>query len=173
MRLRDRLRRLREWFSPRRLEDPAFGMIAFCGGGDGCWERDAVSDDYTVRVFAGEAGPEGEQRALFTEFKNRRPELFARIEQSLSDQYNTIRGCEQRATEEGGADVGRRINDGSSERQRPSEIWKIAKLVTVEVLGVGHPLDLCLMFEMDWGDPEHLLSVTIKDWKVVDVGKEG
>jgi hypothetical protein len=46
-------------------------------------------------------------------------------------------------------------------------------LDAVEVMRDGHTLDLCLLFEMDWGDPEHVLSATIKDWTVVDVGKEG
>jgi hypothetical protein len=95
MKLRGQLRRLRERWKPRRVDDAVFGSITFHPGGDGVWSREAITDGSRVRVFAGESGPTDGQRAMWTEFENRRTELLAEIQQPLFDEYNTIRAYER------------------------------------------------------------------------------
>jgi Domain of unknown function (DUF6985) len=173
MKLRDQLRRLRERWKPRRVDDPVFGGITFHRGANGVWSREAETDGYCVRIFAGESGPSDGQRSLWTEFENRRDELLAKIQQPMFDEYNTIREDEAPEYEKAGPDIKGRFNEDFPELKAASGIWTIARLDAVEVMGDGYPLDLCLLFDMDWGDPEHVLSVTMKDWAVVHVGKEG
>jgi hypothetical protein len=173
MKLRDHLTRLREWFKPRQMQDAVFGLIAYSRSGRGVWTRDAATDRYEVRVFAGEDGPSDDQRALFIEFQNRRPAVMALVEQSLLDEYNTVRDYAREAYEQAEAHITLRFNEEFPKIERTSDIWTIARLAVVEVMGDGKPLDLCLTFDMDWGDPEHDIRATIKDWTVVDVAKEG
>ena len=173
MNLGDFVRWFHQRVKPRQIEDPVFGMITFYAGEPGLWELNNESDDYCVRVFAGESGPTPAQRALFNEFKKRRRELEEPLEKAMFDEYNVIRDNERIGYEQECPDVGRRFDEHFPPLKQTSDIWKIAHLSVVEICEESNQLDLGLIFRMDWGDEEHDLMVDLKNWQVVDVGKEG
>lgn len=53
-----------------------------------------------------------------------------------------------------------------------TDIWSIAHLSTVE-LYAHRSIDLALLYKIDWPDPDHVLTVTIKDWQVTSTDKDG
>jgi hypothetical protein len=151
------------------MVDPVFGAITFkrTKGWNGWWTRD-THGEYGVRIFGRESGPSREQRELFEKFERRRAEVLAAVEVEMLEEYNKIREIEREAYVSEKAEG---FDEDFPPMKAASEMWKLARLAGVEVY--GDRFDFCLLFEMNWGDPEHVLSVTLQNWKVVSVGKEG
>lgn len=95
------------------------------------------------------------------------------IEEPLFNKYSTIRAIEQAGYETEAPAIASRFSEDFPELRQPSEIWKIAHLARVAICGEGDYYDFVIDFEIDWADNEHWLDVRFKDWKVIEVGKEG
>ena len=154
------LRRLRHWFRRPTIDDPVLGPLEHIG--QSLWTRttplDLHGDPVHLHVFAPPPGPVpgplDVQRRLFTDLLTRYPLLRNDIEQPLFAAYQSIRVPADPTLE------------------HPSDIWRIAHLSIVEIQGYNG-VDVGLLYEIDWTDPEHVLSAQIRDWKVLDVGLEG
>lgn len=164
-----KLKRLRRWvqgWRKRELEDPVFGRVVWKGVR--IWF--AQSEEYALRIYAGEAGPTAEQRRVFETFVKKFSEWREEIAERLWKEYEDIRAMERESY----------VKEGALERfagdfpqvATAAGIWKIAHLGAVEIHG-RRKTDLALLYEMECGDPEHVLAVIIKNGKVVNVGKEG
>jgi hypothetical protein len=150
---------------PKRIVDPTFGTLVYRGG---VWHGRLESPD-VVRVFADQVGPDRRQHELFTEMKRRFDRLAAIVEVPLADEYRRCRDAEKAAYEAGSAEA---FAADFPTQHEARDIWRIARLCCVEVQG-DDTIDFCLIYAVNWGDPEHSLSVLLRDWKVIDVGKEG
>jgi hypothetical protein len=154
---------------PTQLADPVFGLITF---GRGLWY--GIADDgVRVTIWAGAEGPTDQQRAIFSTMQQRRAELNAAIEAPLFEEYRIIRAIEQTGYEQETPAIAGRFSEEFPEIQRPSEIWRIAHPARVAIYVEGYDFDFVFDFEMNWADNEHWLDVRFKDWKVIEVGKEG
>jgi len=57
------------------------------------------------------------------------------------------------------------------EIDRPEDVWNVSKLCRVEVYG-SKQVDFVFDHMISWAD-DHQLNVAVKDWRVVEVMKEG
>jgi hypothetical protein len=161
------------------LDDPILGPLEYCGRMQwkkrppyDCWQSVAPIDLHGQRVnlhvFVLATGPDpaplDAQRRLFAELLARYPALRADMEQPMFAEYQAIREAERPTSRE--------LDVEFPPLDRPSDIWRVAHLSTVDVQGF-EGVDLNFLYEVDWADEEHVLSVHVRDWKVVGVGKEG
>jgi hypothetical protein len=155
---------------PRRIADPTFGTLEYRRG---VWHGDfAPATSVGLRVFAGDGGPTGHHRELFDEMKRRSDELAAAVEPRLAEEYRRCRDAARAEYERAGGELLRTFDSDFPPVAQSSDIWAVARLGCVEVRG-DDEVDLCLVYEMDWADPDHSISVLVKGWKVIDVGEEG
>jgi hypothetical protein len=160
------------WFPPRRVTDPIFGELEYRRG---LWlGRLDAAGAVGVQVTAGEAGPSERQRRLFGQLKARLSELSAQVEHPLAEEYlkcrEACRADYERSVPEGPL----RLETDFPPLAQPADIWRIAHLSMIEVEPDANAgMDFGLIYEIDWADPEHVLLAMIKDWKVIQVGKEG
>lgn len=117
----------------------------------------AGSERITIRIHARNREPSTPQRILFLELIRRYDNLRPMLAAHLFHAYERIR------------------TSHGSELQKLStstDIWSIAHLSTVE-LYAHRSIDLALLYKIDWPDPDHVLTVTLKDWQVTSTDKDG
>ncbi|MCE9556505.1 MAG: hypothetical protein K8T91_24410 [Planctomycetes bacterium] len=140
------------WFKRRHITDPAFGRLVRRRG---AWHGLVdVNGWVEVRVYADYPGPTDNQRQQFIEFRERFDEVRMAIQSPLYEYYRSEKDDYENDNE----------HDGIPAVLQPGDIWKASQLVSVDVKDDG-AMDLLLM--TDWHDPEHVVTVSIKNCQVV------
>lgn len=118
-----------------------------------------TTEDVSLYFERGtEDGPTEWQRGMFRELINRYNSLQSEMEEPLWREYEEIRKNWELA---------------SAPLPESKQIWSVASLFAIEVLGEGSAIDFSLDHCIDWDNEDHDLNVRIKDWKVLDVAMEG
>ena len=143
-----------------RIDHPVFGEML---GHDGQWEAtynfSPTGEKFDVRIFDGDDdGPTQWQQDRFVEMIDKYPSIRRDMEQPLWKEYEKIRKSWKLE---------------SRPLDHPSEIWSVATLFAIEVYNEGFWTDYSFDHQIDWENEDHDLNVSVKDWKVVQVGMEG
>ena len=158
----------------RRLTDPVFGVIRYKGNGvwSGEWSLNlAGPGSVHVDVFADEVGPSPNQRDRFMELQAFFPTLRTEMALPLFNEYQVVRSdaaAEYSSSPLGG---GEKLDADYPPVSRPEDIWKVAILRRVEVCR-DSTVDFSFDHEVLWAD-DHQLNVLVKDWRVLEVAREG
>ncbi len=162
---------------PPKLIDPEFGLLI--NTREDTWRSEgdiAFGDDQVgVTFVAGRDGPTTAQRKSLRDLRERWPELRAILEEQVFDEVRDWFDGARRGAEQNGDS---RYLALVPVLTTPDQVWSHLDLDYVNIPKEGDDqADYSIGFEVLYNDgepdPEHVLNIEIKDWRIVFSGIEG